>query len=635
MPDQVLTANFHQTVTMLKNLNRFLVCMHVGIIGILFTPLSNFANKKPSYPILVLATSKNFGTFTGEILRAEGFNAFRLEPLTNNTTLPYLKQFNLVILAETAINDQQRLLLDKYVRDGGNLIAFRPDKKLDPVFGIKTMNGNLPAGYLSINNITAIGSGLLAVPLKLQGDASLIELNGASAIAKLLAKPGTSTTYPALVFHNYGKGHAMAFSYNLPGSIVLTRQGDDRKAGEETDGITGIRAMDLFTDSWVDTAQNILNQADEQMRLLSHGIEHMNSFIMPMPRFWYFPDSLKCLVTLNNDGEDNREDEFRKQFEDVYAKGAKMTLYVKETDLISSDWINGWINKGFEIAGHYDDTNQATNPDWKTMDSVYGQLNKKLTMAYGIDSMLTVTNHWFVWCGKDEAGKKDFAAQARIEEKHGIRLDCNYAHYDNGSSQGHFLGPFGRNHGNYTGSGLPMKFAARDGSLVNVYQHLNNVYDQQYMEHDDKDGFLQSFKGLVDRSLESEVYSYVSIKAHNAEYFFSEKPLMQMLDYANLKNIPVWNELELLRFLQTRDEAWFSNLQWSGNQFTFTLHSSVPNKNKLSFLLPNLYSGQIISRISANGKRVNYTTITIKGTAYAQVCILPGNNYDFEIEYSK
>ena len=620
---------------MLKILNWNRIVMLIKLSALLFTPFSNYANKNPSYPILVLAANKNFGTFTGEILRAEGFNAFRLEPLTNNTTLPYLKQFNLVILAETAINDQQRLLLDKYVRDGGNLIAFRPDKKLDPVFGIKTMNGFLPAGYLSIIDKTAIGSGLLSKPLKLHGDASLIVLNGAMAIANLHAKDNPSDSYPAVVFHNYGKGHAMAFSYNLPGSIVQTRQGDYRKAGEETDGITGIRAMDLFTNGWVDTAQNILNHADEQMRLLSHGIEHLNGFIMPMPRFWYFPDSLKCLVTLNNDGEDNREVEFRQQFEDVYAKGAKMTLYVKETELISSDWVNSWINKGFEIAGHYDDTKQATNPDWKTMDSVFGQLNKKLTRAYGIDSMLTVTNHWFVWCGKDAAGKKDFAAQARIEEKHGIRLDCNYAHYDNGSSQGHFLGPFGRNHGNYTGSGLPMKFAAQDGSLVNVYQHLNNVYDQQYMEHDDKEGFFQSFTGLVDRSLESEVYSYVSIKAHNAEYFFSEKPLMQMLDYANLKNIPVWTELELLRFLQSRDEAGFSNLQWSGNQLTFTLHSSLPNNNKLSFLLPGFYNGKNIFSISANGKRVNYTTSTIKGTSYAQVCILPGNNYDFEIEYSK
>ena len=104
--------------------------------------------------------------------------------------------------------------------------------------------------------------------------------------------------------------------------------------------------------------------------------------------------------------------------------------------------------------------------------------------------MLTVTNHWFVWCGKDEYGNSDFSAQARIEEKNGIRLDCNYAHYDNGSDKGHFLGAFGTSQGNYTGSGLAMKFADLRGNVINVYQQLNNVYDQQYMEHNDKDGLL-------------------------------------------------------------------------------------------------------------------------------------------------
>ena len=71
----------------------------------------------------------------------------------------------------------------------------------------------------------------------------------------------------------------MAFLYNLPQSIVYTRQGNYRNAGQEMDGITGIRAMDLFTNGWVDTTKNMLNQADEQMRLLSHGIEKMNSYI--------------------------------------------------------------------------------------------------------------------------------------------------------------------------------------------------------------------------------------------------------------------------------------------------------------------------------------------------------------------
>src|SRR5258708_27864852 len=96
------------------------------------------------------------------------------------------------------------------------------------------------------------------------------------------------------------------------------------------DGITGIRAMDLFTNGYVNTSKNTLNQADEQMRLLSHGTEHLSAYQKPLPRFWYFPDTLKCLVTLNNDAEDSPQAEFRPQFSDVDATGPQLRHYIKQ-----------------------------------------------------------------------------------------------------------------------------------------------------------------------------------------------------------------------------------------------------------------------------------------------------------------
>ncbi len=331
----------------------------------------------------------------------------------------------------------------------------------------------------------------------------------------------------------------------------------------------------------------------------------MSTYSKPLPRFWYFPDTLKCLVTLNNDGEDTKEAEFEKQFEDVNAKGAKMTLYVKEVDFISKEWIQKWAAKGFEMSGHPDDTRQATNPDWQTMDTVFKNLNSRLETRYGIEPMRTVTNHWFVWCGKNENGESDFSAQAQIEENNGIQQDCNYAHYDNGSNQGHFLGSPGTNQGNYTGSGLTMKFANPDGNVINVYQHFNNVYDQQYMEHDDKDGFYNCFKGLVDRSLDGEAYSFVSVKAHNAEYFFSEIPLMKMLDYANSKHIPVWTEVKLLDFLRAKDEASFIDIEWKNNKLSFKIKSSLTHTNDIAYMVPYVYNGKKISRITNDGSQPN------------------------------
>ena len=604
------------------------------LILILFTTAMGKIPGLAQNPILVLTAENSYGPYTGELLKTEGFNEYQTEALSSKVVPSFLKQFEVIILPAVSLTDKQASILIDYVKNGGHLIAFKPDPKLHTVFGISQVAGTIENAYVSIDSNNDIGKGLITQTLQTHGTADEYILKGGKQIVTLY-KDGTSATeYPAVLRNDYGKGHAVCFAYNLPQSIAYTRQGNYQDAGKEMDGITGIRAMDLFTNGWVDTTKNTINGADEQLRLLTHSIEQMTTDTKPLPRFWYFPDTLKCLVTLNNDGEDTKEAEFTKQFEDVDAKGAKMTLYVKEVDFVSKEWIGHWAGKGFEMSGHPDDTKQATNPDWKTMDTVFKGLNKRLTTKYGIEPMRTVTNHWFVWCGKNEKGETDYTAQVEIEKNNGIEMDCNYAHYDNGSNQGHFLGSFGTNQGNYTGSGLTIKYANLQGDVIDVYQHFNNVYDQQYMEHDDKDGFFNCFKGLVDRSLDSEVYSFVSVKAHNAEYFFSEQPLGKMLDYANSKNIPVWTEIKFLDFMRAKDEAAFKNISWNNNQLSFSVQSSLTHTNGITCMIPFVNKGKKISAITSNGANQKFMVRSIKGYEYALVTINPGAAYNIIATYT-
>lgn len=599
----------------------------------LLSAKTSYATGEQGNPILLLATDENFGSFIGEILRTEGFNEFMMEPLNDKMTIRYLKKYDVVILAESSLTANQLRTLSRYVKGGGNLIAFKPDKKLSEVFGIEDANGDIAEAYVAIDTTNGVGRGITAETMQFHGKADKYNLKGGKTIASIYQDALTTSGYPAVVANDYGTGHAIAFLYNLPKSIVYTRQGNYRFAGQEKDGIPGLRPMDLFTDGWVDTSKNTLNQSDEQMRLFSHCIEKMNSYTKPLPRFWYFPDALNCLVTLNNDGEQSTEAEFTPQFEDVHSKGANMTLYVKEVDFISKSWAQDWISKGFEISGHPNDTGQATDPDWNTMSGVYSELGNKLNDKLGIEAMHTVTNHWFVWCGKNADGTSDFTAQAKIEANYGIGLDCNYAHYDNNSNQGHFLGSFGVDQGNYTGSGLVMKFSDIQGDIINVYQQLNNVYDQQYMEHNDHDGYFNSFKGLMDRSLENEVYSFISVKAHNDEYFFSKVPLMKMLDYANSKGIPVWTELKLLDFLKTKDEATFTSIVWAKSKLSFKISSSLTHSNKLACMVPFVYEDKKIIDITSNGTKQPYSVKKIKGFDYAILTVRPGFDYDIVISY--
>jgi hypothetical protein len=604
------------------------------LIFSLVTSLTGCSVRNSGIPILILASDSDFGTYTGEILKTEGFNEFTMDSVTSaKVRTSYLKKFDLVILDESKAGFAVKEVLSEFVKHGGNLIAFRPDPSLSEMFGILPSGETISEGFIRIDSTTNQGKGLTSRIIQFHGIADKYILNGGKVIATIFSDRVTANGFPGVISNNYGNGHAVAFSFNLPKSIVYTRQGNPFYAGAEKDGIPGLRAMDLFTDGWLDTSNSTINQADEQMVLLSHLIENMNTYAKPLPRLWYFPDTLKCLVTLTNDGEYRSETDFEPQFRDVDSMGAKMSLYILNVDKVSKLWVDKWTSRGFEIAGHPDDTKEAGNPAWYNMDNALSTKKNEIDNKYGLP-IRTNVNHWFVWCGRDSYGKQDFAAEAALEEKNGIELDLNYANYDNKSNQtDHFLGPSGINQGNFTGSGLVMKFAGAEGHIINVYQQLNAVYDQEYNEFHDPDGFYNCFKGLIDRSLNNEVYSFISVKSHNDEYYFSRGPLLKMLAYADSNKIPVWTAIKLLDFIKARNEATFSDISLVKETLSFKFNSSLTNKNGLTIMVPFKYGQKEVNKITVNRKNVPVYNKSIKGNDYSFLTVLSGSNYSVRVNY--
>ncbi len=609
---------------------------HPGISFFLlgFLLFTSCFTKKADVPILVLADDSNFGTYTAELLKTEGFNEFLSDSLSSQRiTYSYLKLFDILILAECKIEPGKLEIIEKYVKSGGNLIAFRPDLNLSELFGVVPEGDTISEAYLKINSNNSEGKGLSARIMQFHGTADLYSLNTGTVLAHIFTDQTHQSVYPAVVRNRYGNGHAVAFVYNLPKSIVYTRQGNPLFAGLEKDGIPGLRGMDLFTDGWVDTFANTMNQADQQMALLSNCIQEFNKVINPLPRLWYFPDTLQCLAVLDNDGEDNDEFDFEPQLRDIDSMGAKMTIYIKDVDKVSKEWSEKWTEKGFEISGHPDDTHEAGNPSWNGMNDAIRKKKDEIENKFNL-SMQTNVNHWFVWCGKNEKGDQDFGAQARLEELHGIEMDANYAHYDIHSSQGkNYLGTPGYNQGNYTGSGLLMKYADHNGKTINVYQRFNSVYDQQYNEGSTAEDFFNCFKGLVDRSLHNDIFSIVSIKAHNNEYYFSKEPLMNMLAYAKDNNVPVWTALELLGFLKMKDEATFSNIRWKNNVLGFSVKSSLHHRKGLPCLVPFGFSDKKVKRVQVDGEEIEYRVNRIRELEYVFFTVEGGSTHEVSIIY--
>jgi hypothetical protein len=603
--------------------------LHLVII-ILFSGIISCSDKTPVAPVLILASDTDFGTYTAEILKTEGFNEFIMASIaTDKVNESYLSQFDLIILAESKIESVKLSLVKEYVKKGGRLISLITNPELAELFGIVPRNMSISEGYIQIDTTTEQGKRLTPNPLRLHGKADYYTLNGAIPLAYMSANKASGETIPAVVTNNYGKGKATAFLYNLPQCIVLSRQGNPLFAGIEKDSIPGLRGMDLFTDGWLDTSDNTTNKTDEQMSLLSHCIENIMGEKKPLPHFWYFPDTLKCLVTLTNDGEYKSEKDFESQFRDVDS----MSLYIIGVDKVSREWVDKWTARGFEIAGHPDDTREAGNPTWIRMDSVINSRKKEIAATYSLP-MRTNVNHWFVWCGTDSIGRQEFGAEAMLEEKNGIELDINFAHYDIKSNQGeHYLGPLGMNQGNFNGSGLVMKFADSKGKIINVYQQLNAVYDQEYTESHDPEGFYNCFKGLMDRSLNDEAYSFISVKSHNDEYYFSKSPLMKMLAYANQHKIPVWTEMKLLDFIKMRDEASFTALNWKGNKLTFNINSDSKNSNGLTFMVPVKFEDLKIMGIRIDGKDSGYIIRSVRGSQYAFATVESGISHSITVDY--
>lgn len=81
-----------------KVLSRILFCIS-GIILSFSVP--GCLKEKSTQPILILANNNNFGTYAGEILKAEGFNEFITDSLgRKKISKPFLAQFDQIILAE-------------------------------------------------------------------------------------------------------------------------------------------------------------------------------------------------------------------------------------------------------------------------------------------------------------------------------------------------------------------------------------------------------------------------------------------------------------------------------------------------------------------------------------------------------
>lgn len=603
-------------------------------------------------------TDCSFSSYYPEILRAEGLNAFHTKTLDQITGVGDLTPYDVVLLSEFAnpMPDQIPYFTD-YVLNPlirGNLIAMRPDPNNEQLRNLFQLGNHQPGATLSNQYVDVLqqgpGFGIVDVMMKYHGTADIYTDSTAEVFAHLCASgsPGETgcplmdTEGPAVTLREVpGGGKAAAFTYDLARSVVLTRQGDPTVAGEARvprpvtyEGLTRdlLTSYDLFAPPCPDTHvcqqfldpeahwNNLLKigipQADEQQRLLANLIGFMNLSKMPLPRFWYLPSYYEgsptipivqkaAIVMTGDDHVDFAGSATVERFGSYLGelpsggKPIRSSSYVicpgdgtqvcAQNGQPSDQALAEYTALGFEVGLHpARDPNNSNYDDYEEFYTAqFGSWKLQYLSLPTPPSNRTDLVEWY-----------NYDEQPSVELGKRMRLDTNYYYWFDNDPAGPPPSPNpGENPGLFTGSGLPMRFAKADGTLIDVYQATTQMTDgsqQCYSFNPDLNtcaryGSLtlpNTVEHLLTKALGSEgYYGAFTVNAHtdqsaacgvNNDFHSPRCVSEKIIARAQAHEVPVLSSREMLEWLDGRNGSSFRDVHpIDGNIVAFELTAAV------------------------------------------------------------
>jgi hypothetical protein len=578
----------------------------------------------PGGPILVVSSGSNpFTKYYAEILRAEGMNEFSVADIGSiNATI--LNGYNVVILGEMSLTPLQVGMFSDWVTAGGNLIAMKPDKQLSSLLGLTDTGSTLSNAYMLVDTSAAPGSGIVGQTMQFHGTADLYDLSGAVSVATLYSDSTTPTANPAVTLRSVGSsgGQAAAFTYGLARSIVYTRQGNPAWAGQNRNAFWATESSDMFFGAatfdpqpdWVDLDKVAIPQADEQQRLLANLIISMNRDRMPLPRFWYLPDALKAAVVLTGDEHADGDTQNTAERWDNYLaldppgcsvedwECVRATTYAFPSLILEVTDAQAafYQSLGFELALHVDiggctDFTAASLPGLYTTQLAQFAANFPSVLA-----PVTHRTHCVVW--------SDWATQPKVELANGIRLDTNYYYIPPDWVQDR--------PGFFTGSGMPMRFADLDGTMIDVYQAATQMTDESGQT------YPHTIDTLLDNALGAPgYYGVFTANVHTDHDVGVWEPVIVS---AQARGVPLVSARQMLKWIDGRNGSSFGSFSWDGNTLSFTV-AIGKGADGLDVMLPTSVAGGTLSAITLNGAPVPFASGIIKGLSYAMFPAALGN----------
>jgi len=617
------------------------------------SPTTPSALPSANVPLLLLSNPRaqpDFGPYLAEILRAEGFTAFRSAPLSALRP-DGLAAFSLILLAAGPVSADEAALLRAYVAAGGALLALRPDPALAPIFGVRQIGPGSTGGHLRVVPGTPFTLGSEEGSLQFHGPSDQLALAGAEAIAH------DAAGNPLIATYRFGQGRSAIWAFDLPRSIALTRQGNPAWVGEERDDLPGLRAADLFV-GWIDLERIGVPQADEQQRLLLNMLQQLSETGPPLPRLWYFPGAAPAVLVATGDAHGSRARHVEQVLGQVERYGGSMSIYYTPpaagvlgrmarkarwtaSELPAVGGLLGsadplptpahlatWRERGHEFGMHpyvEQGLEQGYNMYW----------NEFLKYGYG-PLPPTVRTHRILWGG--------WVENARVQARYGLRMNLDHYHIGaavrrpDGSSTWGYL----------SGSGLPMRFVGEDGALLGVYQQPTHLVDEHMLNVFDSGHDLgldgAQAAAITTAQIAECVRRYpaaLGLQCHIDPFLLGGAKAEQVgrwldttLAFAAASGVPALSAERWLAFTEARAAAQVERLRWDSARRTLAVELLLPADAPagLTLLLPLAHAGATLREIRSAGQPIAWREQRLAGRSNAAAALTPGRQ-TIEAEY--
>lgn len=606
------------------------------------------------------AAQPNFAAFLGEILRAEGVLGF-VETSLAGFDWAALRSEQTVLLGEGTLSLEEAGRLHAHIERGGGLIALRPHFLLADVLGLRRAAGNTADGYLRTSE-HAIAEGIDSGPLQVHAPADHYRATDAEVIAWLCNGAGEVSDHPAVTLRVLGsgadRGMAAMWAFDLARSVIYTRQGNPAWADQDRDGLEGIRACDMFV-GWIDLDRIQIPQADEQQRLLVNllsAISQRQPVVAPVPRLWYFPERADSLLVATGDSHTNPPGAIERVLQQVEQRGGTMSVYyTPETGSATRramrrarEWASALPVIGPRLSNDLNVT-PADADDWRARGHefalhpyVEGGLEagwREYWDAFtglGLGQFDSTRTHRVLWSGWTDT--------AQVQAGYDVRMNMDYYHVGPA-----FQKPDGQwAYGYFTGSGLPMRFSDGRGKLLNIYQQLTPLVDEQVLTLPwasnpaslDVAGAVAISQALIDQAINGS-FAAISAQFH-IDPFAIPGPWMSdalqwlgaTLDYCVENGVPIWSASRWTRFTQARSNAAMSAQAWDAERQTlmFELTLDAGADAKFALMLPARHGAARLMQFDVDGETAATHERQVGGISYV-AALLPGGEHSVAATY--